>query len=622
MSSGAWAVQPSEAILPRTVQGYISIRNADDFETRWQKTQIGQLLADDTMQPFIADVRTQIEKKWDVLNERLAVTFDELREVASGEVSVAIIDLPGEAAAVAMTIDVSGSPDQAAKLLKTVDDRFTKRGAKKETVREGNVDLLIYQLPLKENQKHPQQTVYFLHENMLCAVDNRAEGLAIRRRFSGAAKDNLASLTNYKSAMERCRREAKSLEPDVRWFADPFGLIWAVRKLNDAPVLPGQQRDVAKIFHDQGFDAIKSVAGFVNLPVDGEVDWLNRVVAYAPPVPGKEHDAQRWNLAMRMLQLPNASTLTSQLWVPEISADYVTLNIDVPNAFDRVEPLFDSLAGYQDAFKTTMEGLEKDPYGPQINVRNEFVAHLGTRVSMLTYYVMPITTDCERSLFAIEARDETKLAESLAKIMGEDPDVKPHDFEQFRIWERIPPEEQIETLQISALTSDDTFGQDSEASEEDEPVLPRSAVCVAKGHLFIASDIDFLKGVLTTDDADQSLLNAADYQQTVSVMEQFVSGDRSGWSFARTDETLRPAYELIRQGKMPESETLLGRMLNELLKTEAEEEEGLSRKQLIDGSKLPNFEQIRRYFGPAGRVLRSEPDGWILTEVVLDKEAP
>ena len=104
--------------------------------------------------------------------------------------------------------------------------------------------------------------------------------------------------------------------------------------------------------------------------------------------------------------------------------------------------------------------------------------------------------------------------------------------------------------------------------------------------------------------------------------KQFAPGPRCGWSFVRTDEAFRPTYELIRQGRMPESETMFGKFLNRMLTTEVEKEEGVLRKQRLDGSGLPNFEMVRRYFGPAGRVLRSDKDGWLLTGTVLHKEAP
>ena len=39
---------------------------------------------------------------------------------------------------------------------------------------------------------------------------------------------------------------------------------------------------------------------------------------------------------------------------------------------------------------------------------------------------------------------------------------------------------------------------------------------------------------------------------------------QSSRSFAWTDRAVQPTYELIRQGKMPQSESLLGRTLNSL----------------------------------------------------------
>ena len=71
---------------------------------------------------------------------------------------------------------------------------------------------------------------------------------------------------------------------------------------------------------------------------------------------------------------------------------------------------------------------------------------------------------------------------------------------------------------------------------------------------------------------------------------------------------------------MPESETTIGELLNELLTTEEEEDEGILRRQQVDGSKLPEFEMVRRYFGPAGRVTRSDEDGWLITGATLNKE--
>ena len=87
--------------------------------------------------------------------------------------------------------------------------------------------------------------------------------------------------------------------------------------------------------------------------------------------------------------------------------------------------------------------------------------------------------------------------------------------------------------------------------------------------------------------------------------------------FSRKDEQYESAYTMIRQGKMPESESMLGRLLNRFL---GPEEEGVLRKQEVDGSKMPDYQVVRRYLGPAGWFVTQEDDGWFVTGVVLNKE--
>ena len=68
---------------------------------------------------------------------------------------------------------------------------------------------------------------------------------------------------------------------------------------------------------------------------------------------------------------------------------------------------------------------------------------------------------------------------------------------------------------------------------------------------------------------------------------------------------------------MPEAKTLLGKLLNQLL---GPDEKGILREQQIDGSKMPEFDAVRRYLGPAGMYVQSEEDGWFMAGCLLSKE--
>ena len=118
-------------------------------------------------------------------------------------------------------------------------------------------------------------------------------------------------------------------------------------------------------------------------------------------------------------------------------------------------------------------------------------------------------------------------------------------------------------------------------------------------------------------DEPASLGAAVDYRVVNEALQKLGAGADSFRTFTRTDEAYRPTYELIRQGKMPESETMIGKLLNELF---GPDEEGVLREQRIDGQQLPDYQIVRRYLGPAGAFVRSENDGWFITGCLLSKE--
>jgi hypothetical protein len=147
-------------------------------------------------------------------------------------------------------------------------------------------------------------------------------------------------------------------------------------------------------------------------------------------------------------------------------------------------------------------------------------------------------------------------------------------------------------------------------------VLPNAAVTVAYDHLLVASHYDFLIQFLKQADQRNSLAATVEYQQVSEALKKLGAGTNALRSFSRTDEQVRPTYELIREGKMPQSETMLGRILNTLL---GAGKKGVVRKQEIDGSKMPDYEVVRHYLGPSGAFLTSEADGWFLKGVLLTK---
>jgi hypothetical protein len=87
-------------------------------------------------------------------------------------------------------------------------------------------------------------------------------------------------------------------------------------------------------------------------------------------------------------------------------------------------------------------------------------------------------------------------------------------------------------------------------------------------------------------------------------------------TFSHSDQEYRATYELIQQGKMPESETVLGRLLNRWFNPQRSE---TVRKPEINGRKMPDYEFVRRSLAPSGNFGLTEENGWFFKGFMLSK---
>lgn len=618
------AVVPSDALMPLSTRGFLSVDDISTLSANWQQTQLGQLIQDESMRPFVEDMKRQLQRKFTSVRNKLGLELGDLKDIAGGEIGMGFVERNNDRAAVVLAVDITDHADETNSMLRQVDRELKKRGATRSESKSAGTVLTTYNIPPQRKEGMAHEAVFFIKDNMLCASDSRIEVEEMLRRFGQQPGGRLLDSKPYRETMRRCEAEAGQLEPELRWFVDPFGYARAVRSLQRADV-KRHGKDILKILSSQGFDAVQGIGGYLNVSAFGTFELLHRTAVYAPSVTNRPSTSSqdKYRLAMRVLKFPNGGNLSPQPWLRRKLATYRTFNWDMQNAFEHLDTLFDAIAGYEEAFDDVLLGLKNDPYGPQLDVKKDFIAHLGQRVTVVTDYELPINTKSERFLFMVEVINEKAIAATLEKFMECDPNAYSREFEGKVIWEIIEADDEVPELDISIPALDPLApAGEEEFAEEKERVIPNTAACVANGHLMIASHIDFLKSVLQQNQPNDSLAGAGDYREVEAALSHLLAGPTSVRCFLRTDEAYRPAYELLRQGKMPESETLLGRMLNRMLTPPEDEDEGVLRKQKIDGRKLPAFEMVRRYFSPAGTVVRSDDDGWLIVGAMLSKQVP
>lgn len=611
-ASSAVAVAPSESLLPDTTVGYLSVPDVEKLVDQWNKTQIGQLLQDPVMEPFVKDVQRQLNERWSSLTDRLGLTIDDIRGLAHGELAVAVIqpNHQKDQEATALLVDVSGNTERAQAVLEKVSETLTRRGGKKSQSTAAGVQVTSFEMPKPEPDAAAPKVSICLAGDLLAAADNLAVLQGILQRVAGQKGSVLGDLPSYQAIMKRAAQDAGEATPHLRWFLEPFGYAETMRLS-----IPERDRHKGKtmlqVLQEQGFTAIQGLGGHVELAVDG-YQFVHRTLIFAP---------KPFEKSMQMLRFPNETEFAPAPWVPRDLATYTTFYLDILNAFDNVGPMFDALfgGGEQGVFRDVVEGIKSDPNGPQVDLREDLAAQLGQRVTVLRSYEVPITTTSERLLFAIEATNPQSVATAIEKNLATDRTFRKREFGKAVIWESIPPKKTaVPTIQLEFPGLGNEEEKPARAAESERPdLLPNAAITVAHGHLLVASHYDFLVQILKqADEGGAGLGEAVEYQQVQEALTKLGAGSNTLRAFSRTDEQVQPTYELIRQGKMPESETMLGRMLNTMF---GSGKKGTVRKQEIDGSKMPDYEVVRRYLGPSGAFLTSEDDGWFFKGVLLTK---
>jgi hypothetical protein len=618
LAPSAFAQIASERILPATTKGFLAVPDVDQLQQQWDKTQLGQLMADPVMQPFVEDFQRQIKEKLSESGKKLELTWADLENVYGGEAVMATIQPGGdvERHGLAVIVDITAHQQQAQQLLAKIKQNQINKGATQlAPTTVAGVTVTGYALPAEQPELPPTYSYYAIKADHLLAADDLNVLAGMLKRFDADDKASLASVEAFSAAMQHAAEASAGEAPQVRWFIEPFGYLQVVRASQGGKKQRG--KDMLKILMNQGFAAVQGVGGHVFL-ADGKHEILHRTLIYAPPV-ARDDTAKRdkYDLAARMLNFPNGSAHTPPTWIPRELAGFTSFNWEMKEAFEYSSTLVDEMAAAEGTFEDVLDALATDPHGPQIDIRKELVAHLDDHAFVFTDYRTPITPESERMLGAIAVTDPATVAATLEKALKDDPQAKKLVINGQVIWEIVSDQEEGE---IPALVIDgpfDSFDDLAPAEDEtEEVVIPNAALTVAHGHLLVANHVDFVVDVLAKARNRDTLKEAADYQLVQQALQQLGAGEDSFHQFSRTDEAVRPTYELMKQGKMPQSETMLGKVLNRIL---GSGEEGDVREQEIDGSKLPDYQVVRRYLGPSGLYVRSLDEGWMMTGVLLEK---
>ncbi len=596
-----------EKLFPDHTRGFLAVASAPQLREHFQQTQLGQLLQDPAMKPFVEDLRAQAESRFNDLGKRLGIRWADLEAIMTGGLAVAVTYSEADGrAGLAAVFEIEGKRAEAQDILNRVIQDVREREGSVATQQIAGKEVTVLTLPADE-RRETRHLAYYIEDRYLVAADSAETIQGVLERLGNDSLASLAQQPAFARIMERCQEDAGDAVPQIRWFIEPFGYTAAVRSAIP-PERRKRERRLAEALKAAGFSALQGIGGFVDLAV-APYEWVHRTYIYAPGPLEK---------SAKMFSFPNSKEFAPPKFVPRDLATYATGYCDVLNAFDNIGPVFDETIGEgeEGVWQDVLDSLKNDPTGPQFDLRNEFFVHFGQRIVVFSQYQLPITPESERMLVAVAVKDEAAAAKALDKMLQHEPRFQRREHNGLVIWEGLPEEKkELPDFNLEGIPG---VGEEepAPAEEESKPIFPNASLTVRDGYLLIASHYDYLVSLLDRDASRESLERNPDYLIVMNELEKAGGAEVCLKAFSLTAEEYRPTYELIRQGKMPESQTLMGRLLNSLLAPEP----GKPREQRIDGSKLPDFEIIRRHLGPAGLFGKAEKDGWFLKGFTLSKE--
>ncbi|MCS5632195.1 MAG: hypothetical protein NZ744_15265 [Pirellulaceae bacterium] len=649
------AAPAADQLLPNTTKAFVSIPDLQDLQQRFEKTQIYQLLNDPVVKPFADDLKRQLQARFDQTQARLGISFEGLEDLGAGEASSAVLapDDETQPYAVAVIVDATGAVEQAQELVDRIGKQLVEDGAERSEIKIDDHDVVMYTITDEQDAEKTYMVYYRIHEEHIVSTDHRAVMQDILNRFKNPGDDNVAAIAAYQSAMKHCQQAAGDTEPQIRWFVEPFGYAKTIQAA--AGVNP-QGKNFHELLIGQGFGALTGAGGWVhvaegphefrhhtwvsaprttdavNAQIAKETTAANAGIERDPRIAAKESD--KYVLAMRMLDFPNSENQKPQEWIPNTVSTYSTINWNMKEAFEFAKTLvneyLDSEEG-QDLFEEILKGIAHDVNGPQLDIRDEFVAYLAGRMSVITDFREPIDVDSNQWMAIIEVTDAEAVEKAVAKFMAAEPNKHERVFQGQRIWEILNEEEDIEIeLDIDfgeegfGAFGDEGFGdlgEDEESETEaigEQPLISTWAITVsADGHVLIASSADFIEDIIKQQD-DANLLSAEDYVRIETELNKMGAASTSMRMFTRLDDKHHTNYELIRMGKLEHSQTMMGKILSRLMGSS----DGDKTVEKIDVSKMPEFAAVAKYLGPSGTFVRTDDGGWFASGVVLRKAAP
>jgi len=556
----------SEQMLPKDTYLYFSVPSVEDMKNAFKESSAGRLWADPNFDDFRDELDkafgSELEEGKSKIQEALGLSLEELLNIPTGEVTLAVSAAPGNKMGAVLFVDYGESQEAVESLLeKAVAELSKSEDLEASNAVHDGTELTMFKVKADIATKTPlaKEFGWFLKDHRMVLSNSRPVLEMILNNWDGSAKDSLETNAVYTYIMEKCGgpEENNDAEDMMIVYFDPIGLFTKVIQSGSAGEAGMGAGMALGFLPTLGLNQLKAFGAVGQVGIEG-FEGVSRSFIYTEQPPAG---------AMRVFML-EAVDQTPPEWVKESVNLYMATKWKVTDAYEAVESLIDMFQG-AGSFAAMIDDLAGK--GPQVHIKNEVIDQLDGNLKLISSPPSESSKAAgDQMLFAIGIRDEEKVRDLLTKLTSED------DF----------PGKSREFQGVTLHEIEPGNGQ-------------KIGFTVAKNMLLIGVGDTLLEDTLRENSDVKPLAETDDFK---AIAEHF-RDDALAVTYNNPAAQYRSLYDMLKSGRAAENFPGMDEFF-----------------QKIDFSRLPSFEVIEKYMAPAGGSWVGDENGVLMEQFTLESE--
>ena len=593
---------PTQDLLPETTVSFVQIDNFRDMVEKMQDASFYKMFEEESVASLRDGLWDEAKLAYEDVKEEVGLEVDDLMALPAGEMTFAVIAPRRKNPEFMLILEL----DDESEALDRVLDRgreIVQQESGEEITSEESEDGIKYESFNVEGKR----VKFFRMGGLLVGSTSEDELDAFVDRWAGREVKKVRPLSanrKFITVMNRCLG-SKELKPEARFFVDPISLaksstrgnVSAQVALNFLPAL--------------GLDGLLSIGGSMLLSEEDFESVVHLHVHLADPRTG----------IFEMIAL-KPTNYEPEPWLPADAVSYMTTSWDIDQMMTELTKMIEAFQGEGVVDEWIQENINDEI---ELDLKEDILAHLTGRVTYCQWNEPPMQLNSQMNVVAFEIENLEEFEKSIEAVIarvnrGDDDEeeseeaIEETDYNGVRIWSQ--PTKRIEQrmerrrerfkerrARRAKTTDDDDLEDDfSELAMENLKTPQPSFALIGNYLVFSPQSMGFIKHAIDTDQGDNdALVDDAEFQTISDKMTKLLKTDMPcAMMYSNPEETFRMLFELYN------SESTQG-----MITRGAEKNKYLAGVHgRLKENPLPEFDDLKKYFKPAGGYALSDETGY------------